>query len=108
MSSGPGLPAPQLIGFTETVRRGSLPPSYVALTHGTQVSSLTLQLPNGALNFTDRTGERFFHLTVPWWAVMVGYIISLSTASIGGRYFAMFLMASGYAGQSDMSGVSDS
>ena len=39
---------------------------------------------------------------------MVGYIISLSTASIGGRYFAMFLMASGYAGQSDISDVSGS
>ncbi|KAL5521337.1 hypothetical protein ACEPAG_9261 [Sanghuangporus baumii] len=46
----------------------------------------------------DRTGERFFHIAGPWWGVMIGYIIGVSTFSIGGRYVAMFLMASGYAG----------
>ncbi|RPD53443.1 MFS general substrate transporter [Lentinus tigrinus ALCF2SS1-7] len=46
----------------------------------------------------DRTGERFFHICVPWWGVMLGYIIGVSTMSIGGRYVAMFLMACGYAG----------
>ncbi|EJF57577.1 MFS general substrate transporter [Dichomitus squalens LYAD-421 SS1] len=46
----------------------------------------------------DRTGERFFHICVPWWGVIVGYIIGVSTFSIGGRYVAMFLMACGYAG----------
>ena len=29
---------------------------------------------------------------------MVGYIIAVSTFSVGGRYVSMFLMASGYAG----------
>ena len=46
----------------------------------------------------DRTGERFFHICVPWWGVIVGYIIGVTTFSIGGRYVAMFLMACGYAG----------
>jgi len=46
----------------------------------------------------DLTGERFFHLAWPWWGVILGYIIGLSTFNIGGRYVAMFLMASGYAG----------
>ncbi|KAI0741207.1 MFS general substrate transporter [Earliella scabrosa] len=46
----------------------------------------------------DRTGERFFHLAVPWWGVIVAYIIGTTTMSIAGRYIAMFLMASGYAG----------
>jgi len=46
----------------------------------------------------DRTGERFFHQCWPWWGVMVGYIIGVSTMSVGARYVAMFLMASGYAG----------
>ncbi|KAI0629055.1 MFS general substrate transporter [Trametes polyzona] len=46
----------------------------------------------------DRTGERFFHHCGPWWGVILGYIIGVSTFSIGGRYVAMFLMASGYAG----------
>ncbi|KAH9889522.1 MFS general substrate transporter [Cubamyces lactineus] len=46
----------------------------------------------------DRTGERFFHICAPWWGVIIGYIIGVSTFSIGGRYVAMFLMACGYAG----------
>jgi len=46
----------------------------------------------------DRTGERFFHQTAWWWVVVVGYIISLSTMTTGGRYFSLFLMTSGYAG----------
>ncbi|KAH9856028.1 MFS general substrate transporter [Lenzites betulinus] len=46
----------------------------------------------------DRTGERFFHHCAPWWGVIIGYIIGVSTFSIGGRYVAMFLMACGYAG----------
>ncbi|KAI0359688.1 MFS general substrate transporter [Trametes cingulata] len=46
----------------------------------------------------DRTGERFFHVCTPWWGVILGYIIGVSTMSIAGRYVAMFLMACGYAG----------
>ncbi|KAI0767021.1 MFS general substrate transporter [Fomes fomentarius] len=47
---------------------------------------------------SDRTGERFLHLAVPWWGVILAYIIGTTTMSIGGRYVALFLMASGYAG----------
>ncbi|KAK7048470.1 MFS general substrate transporter [Favolaschia claudopus] len=47
---------------------------------------------------TDKTGERFFHITGWWWAVMVGFIISLCTMNTGARYFSMFLMALGYVG----------
>ena len=50
------------------------------------------------ISLEDRTGERFFHLCVPWWGVILAYIIGVSTFSIPGRYVAMFLMASGYAG----------
>ncbi|KAF8625962.1 hypothetical protein AX17_006687 [Amanita inopinata Kibby_2008] len=46
----------------------------------------------------DKTGERFFHITTWWWAVVLGFIIALSTASVAGRYVAMFLMACGYVG----------
>ncbi|KZV75903.1 MFS general substrate transporter [Peniophora sp. CONT] len=46
----------------------------------------------------DRTGERYFHIAVPWWGVILGYIIGLTTMVTGGRYVAMFLMACGYAG----------
>ncbi|KAG2366720.1 hypothetical protein BDR07DRAFT_1479939 [Suillus spraguei] len=33
-----------------------------------------------------RTGERFFHIAGWWWAVIIGYIISLCTMATGGRY----------------------
>ncbi|KAH9834215.1 MFS general substrate transporter [Rhodofomes roseus] len=46
----------------------------------------------------DRTGERFFHHCAPWWGVIVGYIIGVTTMTTAGRYIAMFLMACGYAG----------
>ncbi|TFY75869.1 hypothetical protein EWM64_g8143 [Hericium alpestre] len=44
------------------------------------------------------TGERFFHITSWWWGVIIANIIGVTTMSVGGRYVAMFLMASGYAG----------
>ncbi|TFK51137.1 MFS general substrate transporter [Heliocybe sulcata] len=46
----------------------------------------------------DKTGERFVHVSGWWWGVIVGYIIGLSTMSVGGRYMSLFLMASGYTG----------
>lgn len=46
----------------------------------------------------DRTGERFLHICIPWWGVVLAYIIGTTTMSVAGRYVAMFLMASGYAG----------
>lgn len=48
----------------------------------------------------DKTGERFLHLVSWWWVAMLGYIIGLSTMSIGGRYVGMFLMAAGYSSTS--------
>lgn len=50
----------------------------------------------------DRTGERYFHIASWWWGVILGYIIGLSTPSVGGRYVGMFLMASGYSGKSKL------
>ncbi|KAJ7239368.1 major facilitator superfamily domain-containing protein [Mycena haematopus] len=46
----------------------------------------------------DKTGERFFHISIWIFAMMVGFIISLCTMSVGARYFSMFLMAMGDAG----------
>ncbi|KAH8115403.1 MFS general substrate transporter [Phellopilus nigrolimitatus] len=45
-----------------------------------------------------KRGEHFFHIVLPWWVAIIGYIIAISTFSTGGRYVAMLLMASGYAG----------
>ncbi|KAL5483141.1 hypothetical protein ACEPAI_8370 [Sanghuangporus weigelae] len=46
----------------------------------------------------DRTGERFWHLTLPWCGAIAGTIVALSTSSTTGRYISLFLMASGNAG----------
>ncbi|KAA1470621.1 MFS general substrate transporter [Dentipellis sp. KUC8613] len=46
----------------------------------------------------DRTGERFWHITTWWWGVIIANIIGVTTMSVAGRYVAMFLMATGYAG----------
>jgi len=48
----------------------------------------------------DMTGERFWHITVWLWVVIVGYIIAQATMSVGGRYVSLFLLASGYVGTS--------
>jgi MFS family permease len=48
--------------------------------------------------YADRSGERFFHQTMWWWGVMLGFIISLATNNTAARYVSMFLMACGYAG----------
>ena len=48
--------------------------------------------------WSDVTGERFWHITIWLWAVIVGYIIAQATMSIGGRYVSLFLLASGYVG----------
>jgi len=49
--------------------------------------------------FTDKTGERFFHITGWWLSVVVGYIIAFSTSSIAARYVSLFFMAGGYVGE---------
>ncbi|RDX53994.1 MFS general substrate transporter [Lentinus brumalis] len=46
----------------------------------------------------DRTGERYFHMCIPYWFIILGYIIAICTMSVPGRYISMFLMAGGSAG----------
>jgi len=47
---------------------------------------------------SDKTGERFWHITIWWWFSILGYIIAVSTLSVGGRYVSLFLLAMGNAG----------
>ena len=49
---------------------------------------------------SDVTGERFWHITVWFWVVIVGYIIAQATMTVGGRYVSLFLLATGYVGSS--------
>ncbi|PPQ88464.1 hypothetical protein CVT25_011590 [Psilocybe cyanescens] len=46
----------------------------------------------------DKTGERFWHISVWWWSVILGFIIAQSTMSVGGRYTSLFFLASGQIG----------
>ncbi|KAK3984710.1 MFS-type transporter-like protein 38 [Cladorrhinum sp. PSN332] len=47
---------------------------------------------------SDRTQEKFFHITGPIVLGLVGFIISMSTLNHVARYIALFLQASSYAG----------
>lgn len=47
---------------------------------------------------TDRTQEKFWHMVVPIFFGLVGFIISMSTENVAARYVALFLQASAYAG----------
>lgn len=46
----------------------------------------------------DKTQERFWHIVCPIFGGLVGFIISMSTLNTAGRYVALFLQASSYAG----------
>ncbi|KAK3389817.1 major facilitator superfamily transporter [Podospora didyma] len=47
---------------------------------------------------SDRTEEKFFHITGPICVGIVGFVISMSTDNVAARYVALFLQASSYAG----------
>lgn len=47
---------------------------------------------------SDKSGERFFHIAIPLFVGMVGFIIALATGNLGARYFSFFLMALAYPG----------
>ncbi|KAF2220998.1 major facilitator superfamily domain-containing protein [Elsinoe ampelina] len=46
----------------------------------------------------DRTQEKFFHIIGPVCIGILGFVISMSTLNVAGRYIALFLQASAYAG----------
>jgi MFS family permease len=47
---------------------------------------------------SDRTQEKFWHITGPIIGGLVGFVISMSTLNTAARYVALFLQASAYAG----------
>ncbi|KAI1250558.1 hypothetical protein MGN70_007615 [Eutypa lata] len=46
----------------------------------------------------DRTGERYWHITVPLWVSVAAFIISATTTGFGPRYFSMLIMVPGIYG----------
>ncbi|KAJ8475141.1 hypothetical protein ONZ45_g15708 [Pleurotus djamor] len=47
---------------------------------------------------SDRTGERCWHIVVPLFFGLVGFVIAISTMNTAARYVSLFLMAQSYAG----------
>jgi TctA family transporter len=48
----------------------------------------------------DRTGERYFHITLPLYIAVIAFIIAAATTNTAPRYLAMMLMPPGiYTGK---------
>ncbi|KAK4098439.1 MFS general substrate transporter [Parathielavia hyrcaniae] len=47
---------------------------------------------------SDRTQDKFWHITLPILLGLAGFVISMSTLNTAARYLALFLQASSYAG----------
>ncbi|KAL2156609.1 hypothetical protein VTH82DRAFT_1354 [Thermothelomyces myriococcoides] len=47
---------------------------------------------------SDRTQDKFWHITWPIVMGLVGFVISMSTLNVAARYVALFLQAGSYAG----------
>lgn len=43
----------------------------------------------------DRTGERYFHITIPLYVAVIAFIIAATTTTTGPRYLSMMLMVPG-------------
>lgn len=93
-----------LFGFVASGTVTNLFPTVVATLKYSDVNSLLLTVPPYVLAVitsffnawhADRTGERYFHITVPLYFAVIAFIIAATTTSIGPRYFAMMLMPAG-------------
>jgi hypothetical protein len=40
----------------------------------------------------DKTGERYWHISIPLWVAVVAYIIAATTTHVAPRYLSMMLM----------------
>ncbi|KAH9904229.1 MFS general substrate transporter [Epithele typhae] len=47
---------------------------------------------------SDKTGERYWHVTIPNLAGVLGFVIAACTMNTAARYVSLFLMASSYSG----------
>ncbi|KAL1869186.1 hypothetical protein VTK73DRAFT_3322 [Phialemonium thermophilum] len=76
-------------------------PTVVATLNYSKVNSLLLTAPpyvlaviTTYLNAThaDRTGERYWHITIPLWISVAAFILAATTSSVAPRYVSMMLM----------------
>ncbi|KAJ3558219.1 hypothetical protein NM688_g1059 [Phlebia brevispora] len=47
---------------------------------------------------SDRTAERFYHIAIPLFVGIIGFIVAISTMNVAARYVSLFLMAQSNAG----------
>ncbi|KLO18029.1 MFS general substrate transporter [Schizopora paradoxa] len=47
---------------------------------------------------SDKTGERFYHITIPLLVGILGFIVAISTMNTAARYVSLFLMSLSYCG----------
>lgn len=97
-----------LFGFVASGTVTNLFPTVVATLGYSNVDSLLLTVPPYILAVVasfcnawhaDKTGERYFHITLPLYFAVIAFIIAATTTTPGPRYFAMMLMPAGvYAG----------
>ncbi|MCJ1252059.1 hypothetical protein MMC30_009297 [Trapelia coarctata] len=79
-------------------------PTVVATLGYNDINSLLLTAPPYVLTVitaflnawhADRTGERYFHITLPLYVAVVAFIIAATTTSLAPRYLSMMLMVPG-------------
>jgi len=79
-------------------------PTVVGTLGYSSVVSLLLTVPPYALGVittflnawhADRTGERYFHITIPLYFAVIAFIIAATTIKTGPRYLAMMMMVPG-------------
>ncbi|KAI9721833.1 MAG: hypothetical protein M1812_002169 [Candelaria pacifica] len=79
-------------------------PTVVATLKYNNIQSLLLTAPPYALAVitsfanawhADRTGERYFHITLPLWVAVAAFILAAATTATAPRYLAMMLMVPG-------------
>ena len=97
-----------LFGIVAAGTVTNLFPTVVATLGYSDVDSLLLTVPPYVLAIitsycnawhADKSGERYFHITLPLYFAIIAYIIAATTTTIGPRYFAMMLMPAGvYSG----------
>ena len=79
-------------------------PTVVGTLGYSHVISLLLTVPPYALGVittflnawhADKTGERYFHITIPLYFAVIAFIIAATTIKTGPRYLAMMMMVPG-------------
>jgi len=94
-----------LFGITSSASVTNFFPTVVATLGYNKINTLLLTAPPYVLAFitaslnawhADKTGERFFHITLPLCVSVAAFIIAAATTSTAARYVAMMLMPASF------------